>query len=537
MAGTEPRTLARAEVARLLDLGGGRPVPGLDRAGADFHKWSVPRRIARAADGGPERIAVEYGTTKFSYAELLGRVRRWGRVMRDAGATYGSLVGVCLPRTPDMLMVMMGAWEAGAAYVPLDPDHPVARLDGVLLDAEPAVLVTTRRLARQLRVASSTVVVCVEDVDLDTVPDVPPTAGPGPMDLAYVIYTSGSTGRPKGVMIEHRNLANLVEGLLTAAGMDSSDRTLAVVPFSFDMSGTDIYVSLAAGARLVVAPQGAAGDPEQLHALLTGHRITICQATPATWRLYADLGRSAPLLRGVWCGGEDLPGTLVERLAAAMDVEIHNLYGPTETTICCVHGRVSTDPVEKISSIGRPIVNTVAYVVDEQGRLLPHDAEGELWIGGAGVGRGYLCRPGLTGERFVPDPFVPGGRVYRTGDLVAWNQDGTLRYLGRLDQQVKIRGNRVELGEIDTVLCAHADISAAVTITRRDITDQNRLVTYVVPKPGRMVDPGQVRDVLARSLPDYMVPVELVVVEEFPLSANGKIDRAALAAPRQAGRH
>ncbi|WP_318206374.1 amino acid adenylation domain-containing protein [Streptomyces sp. SJL17-1] len=512
-------------------LGVGRSVPGPGSLGPDFREWSVPRRIAGVAAEAPDRIAID-GATRLSYAEMIGRVRRWGRVVTDAGAGRGSLVAVCLPRTPEMLTVMMGAWEAGAAYVPLDPDHPVARVEGVLLDARPAVLVTTRELASRLRAPDGTTVVRVEDVDVDALPDVPAGEGPGPLDLAYVIYTSGSTGRPKGVMIEHRSLANLVEGLLTAAGMGADDRTLAVVPFSFDMSGTDIYVTLTAGARLVVAPRGAAGDPERLHALLTEHRVTICQATPATWRLYADLGHPTPELRGVWCGGEDLPGTLVERLAAGGGVEIHNLYGPTETTICCVHGRVPTDPVETISTIGVPLANTTAYVVDETGALLPRGAEGELWIGGVGVGRGYLNRPGLTAERFVPDPFVPGGRVYRTGDLVAWNENGTLRYLGRIDEQVKIRGNRVELGEVDTALCAHADVSAAVSLTRRDRTDQNRLVSFVVPKPGRMVDPAQVRDVLARHLPDYMVPAEVVTVEEFPLSANGKVDRAALAASR-----
>jgi amino acid adenylation domain-containing protein len=530
---TEP---AAGTDAVVLAWGTGRHVAGIGRPGADFARWSVPARIARIAVDHPGRVAVAYEGETLSYAELISRVRRWGRLLRDAGARPGHTVAVCLDRGPQTIIVMMAAWEAGAAYVPLDPDHPTRRLDGIIADAAPSVLVTTSALAEQLHPPEGTAVVHVDDVELDAIAEPPPAPHPGPGDLAYVIYTSGSTGRPKGVMIEHGGLANLVEGLLSGAGMDAADRMLAVVPFSFDMSGTDIYVTLAGGAMLVIAPEAAAGDPELLCSLLAEHRITVCQATPSTWRLYAALPRRRPpTLRRIWCGGEDLPAALVETLAED-GVEIHNLYGPTETTICCVYGRVPTDPVEKISSIGAPIVNTRAYVVDDGGRLLAPGLEGELWIGGAGVARGYLRRDDLTRERFLPDPFVADGRVYRTGDLAAWNENGTLRYLGRIDQQVKIRGSRVELGEIDAVLYAHPDVAAALTLTRPDTSGQQQLVAYVVGAPGRLLEPGQLRQTLMRDLPDYMIPADLVVIEEFPLNANGKVDHAALHAMRERAR-
>ncbi|WP_369036291.1 non-ribosomal peptide synthetase [Streptomyces adonidis] len=442
----------------------------------------LPARVRRVAADHPERVAVVAGDQQWTYAELLGHADAVTRVLDERGVAPGDLVGVCLPRSREMVSALLGVWGARAAYVPLDPEYPTARLEFMAADSGFGVLLTTRHLADRLPVGQEVHVVFVEDVA-----GLPcPARGGGftaQDDLAYVIHTSGSTGRPKGVMIEHRNLASLVHGFLDEPGIGPQDRLLALTSLSFDIAGLELFAPLAAGARLVIAESRTGGDPERLHELMTRHGITTVQATPTTWKAYATQVDAAPRsLRQIWCGGEELPTALAEELLR-LGIRLYNVYGPTETTIWSTCTEVA---VGKGPSIGSPIAGTSLLVVDDEGIQVPIGVPGELWIAGDGVGRGYLGRPDLTAERFVTRP--DGTRAYRTGDLVRWTPDGTLRFLGRMDHQVKVRGHRIELGEIDATMRTHPQVSDSLTVVHRDSAGDSRIVTFLVPAAGPAPD-------------------------------------------------
>ncbi|HEX6746978.1 MAG TPA: amino acid adenylation domain-containing protein, partial [Longimicrobium sp.] len=431
----------------------------------------------------------------------------------------------------EMIAALLAILKAGGAYVPLDPAYPADRLRYMLEDSAPAALVTQSSLGGTFAGLD------VPAVELDTPapawaqrPETNPAcAGLTPGHLAYVIYTSGSTGRPKGVMVEHRSLVNHTAWQAAAFGIGAPDMVLQRTSISFDASVWELWTPLATGARMLLLSSAAAKDAQAIGRVMGEGGVTVAQFVPTL--LQAVLGaRSAdrPLpCRLLFCGGEPLSAALVEEARAAGVGEVVNLYGPTEATIDSTSHVCGLD--DGAPAIGRPIANARIYVLDARGEAAPVGVAGELYVGGAGVARGYLGRAGLTAERFVPDPFSPGAgaRLYRTGDLGRWRADGTLEFLGRTDFQVKIRGFRIELGEIEAGLRSHPAVRDAVVLARADAPGDTRLVAYVVGD----ADAEALRTCLAERLPEYMLPAAYVRLDALPLTPNGKLDRNALPAP------
>ena len=443
-----------------------------------------------------------------------------------------SRVGVCLERSLELVVALLGVLKAGGAYLPLDPAYPPERLDFMLRDAGASVLLTSEALRHCIPDYEGEVL-CLDSAaaELTCRPDSPPTARTTLDNLAYVIYTSGSTGAPKGSMNSHRSLVNFLFSMAASPAFTASDVLLAVTPVSFDIASLELFLPLIVGAHLVLATRRDAIDGEVLASLIHRYRVTAMQATPSTWRLLLAADPVVPISVTAMCGGEALPPDLANHLTSR-GATLWNLYGPTETTVWSTIQRVQPDsgPVP----IGRPIANTQVYVLDRDLSPLPAGIAGELWIGGVGVARGYLGRPALTAERFLPDPFntVGGARLYRTGDLARWRPDGTLEFLGRLDHQVKLRGVRIELGEIEAMLIAHPDVrEALVVVSPHQIADERHLVAYLVPRGGDRAEIGALRLYMKTRLPEYMLPSSVVWLERFPLTPNGKIDRAALPVP------
>jgi amino acid adenylation domain-containing protein len=484
----------------------------------------------------PQHTAVVFGSHSLTYVELDRRASQLAAWLRKQGVRSGTLVGIHVERSLEMMIGLLGVLKAGGAYVPLDPAFPRDRLAFMMEDAQVGFLLTQERLQGSLP-ENQAQVTCL-DADWPAISrEDPQTERPSsrPEDLAYVLYTSGSTGRPKGVEITHGSVVNFLASMNDRPGIDPGDTLLAVTTLSFDISGLELFWPLASGARVVIAPREVAADGAALAALLRECGATIMQATPATWRLLLAAGwQGAPGLK-VLCGGEELPRSLADQLLPKC-AALWNMYGPTETTIWSAVQRVEpgTGPVP----IGRPIQNTRVYVLDRHDQLLPVGVPGELYIGGAGVARGYLGRPALTAERFLPDRFyhqgaqqaAAGARMYRTGDLAKYRADGTLECLGRADSQVKIRGFRIELGEIEALLRSYPAVAEAVAEVRDRPDGEKQLVAFLVPKPGESLPDEGVRRFLRGQLPEYMVPAILVQLDRLPLTPNGKIDRRALPA-------
>ena len=524
-----------------------RPVSGLPLLSADerqrllleFNPSAVAldgallaRQVEHQAAATPERIAVAFEGQTLAYAGLNRQANQLARHLRGAGVGPGELVGVCMDRSPALLVALLAVQKSGGAYVPLDPAFPAERLAFMLQDSGARVLLTSGDAASAIEPPAG--VCCIDPVALATTlaaldgRDLDPHGSAD--DPAYVIYTSGSTGRPKGVTVPHGALANFLGSMRREPGLRADDVLAAVTTISFDIAGLELYLPLICGARIELVSRDTASDGAALAEHLNACGATVLQATPATWRLLLEAGwRPARPLRA-FCGGEPLPRELAEALLAHAH-EVWNLYGPTETTIWSTLERVrhSPEPV----SIGKPIANTQVYVLDGQGEPVPIGVPGELWIGGAGVALGYHRRPELSAERFVPDRFSarPGARLYRSGDLARWDAQGRLHHLGRLDHQVKIRGFRIELGEIEASLSAHPAVRQAVVMGREAGPADLRLVAYIVFQPGEDLTASDVRRHLRRNLPDYMIPSLVVAVDEIALTPNGKVDRAALPDP------
>ena len=499
----------------------------------------VEEQVART----PERVAAEAGGRQLTYAQLNERANQLAHTLRKRGVGPGQLAGVAVERSLEMLVAVLGVLKAGGAYVPLDPEFPPARLALMLEDAQPKVVLTQEHLASSLAGATAEAGLICLDTERDAIRQAcrhnPETAAT-PNDLAYVIYTSGSTGRPKGVQVPHRSVANFLWSMRRRPGLDGDDRLLAVTTLSFDIAVLELYLPLLAGARVVIAGADVAADGAQLAELLDTSGATVMQATPATWRMLLAAGwEGAPALRKVLCGGE----ALTPDLAAALleqKVELWNMYGPTETTVWSTTCRVET--ADQPISIGRPIANTQIYILDGNLQPVPAGVVGELYIGGDGVTCGYLNRPELTAERFLPDPFVnpPGDngrsqsvseKMYRTGDLARYLPGGELVFLGRRDQQVKVRGFRIELGDVEAALGEHPAVQQSVVVARGR-GDARRLAAYMLFKEGSDVPPtGDLRRFVRRRLPDYMVPASFMTLEELPLTPNNKVDRSALPDP------
>ncbi len=510
---------------------------------------TIDQLIAARAEQTPDRVAVEADDGALTCGELAARSLQLARHLRRLGVRAEVPVGVLAGRSCDMVVALLGVLQAGGAYVPLDPTYPAARLDLMLEDSGAPVVLTQQHLRSTLADLPGREVVCL-DADWPRIaasaPDAPFTSRARPDQTAYLIYTSGSTGRPKGVEVSHRSLVNFLASMARQPGIDALDRLVSVTTLSFDIAGLEIYLPLAAGARLILASRQTASDGAALLGLLERAGVTVMQATPATWRLLLAAGwEGRPPLR-VLCGGEALPRDLADRLAAR-GAAVWNLYGPTETTIWSAVARVAgsgagglanaADPVGaaggSMLAIGRPIANTSLHVVDSRLHPAPIGVPGELLIGGHGVARGYRGRPDLTAERFIPDPWSEdaGARLYRTGDLTRRRGDGEIEFLGRLDHQVKIRGVRVELGEVEAAVAACAGVGQAVVAAQTDSSGLQRLVAYVVAAAGAAApDPAALRREAAARLPEAYVPSLFQVLDRLPLTPNGKVDRRALPA-------
>jgi len=487
---------------------------------------SIAQLFEEQAQQTPNAVAVVFENQSLTYRELETRADRLARHLRGLGVARGTLAGIYVERSLDMVVSLLGILKAGGAYLPLDPIFPAERLAFMLEDARPIVLVTQQKLVTALPPHKSQVV-CLEAVPLTTnSPAEPPR--PTPDDLAYVLYTSGSTGKPKGVQIPHRAVVNFLTSMRHEPGLSAGDVLVAVTTLSFDIAGLELFLPLTTGARLVIASHETAADGLALAELLQTSGATVLQATPATWRVLLAAGWKGNARLKILCGGEALPAELAEQLLPRA-AELWNMYGPTETTIWSAATRVTAgQPIR----IGRPIANTTFYVVDRQLQPAPLGVPGELLIGGDGLARGYFNRPELTAEKFIANPFG-AGRLYRTGDSVRRHADGTLEFLGRLDNQVKIRGYRIELGEIETALTRHPEVREAVVTAREDVPGDQRLVAYLLPHDGQRPTHDELRKLLTATLPDYMVPSAFMFLDSFPLTPNGKVNRKALPAPDQ----
>jgi amino acid adenylation domain-containing protein len=483
----------------------------------------------------PDRVAVEFEGRSLSYAELDARANQLARVLHECGVQREVRVGVCLDRSLEMVVALLGVLKAGGAYVPLDPAYPAERIQYILQDANLAVLLTQEWLTQSLPSGECKVINLdptwrvLHHVDTSRI-EAPVAAD----NLAYVIYTSGSTGKPKGVEVEHRNVVNLLRSMQIEPGLDTTDTLLAVTTLSFDIAGLEIFLPLLVGARLVLASRETARDGRLLRQQLSQCRATVMQATPVSWRLLFDAGWRGGSGFKALVGGEALPTDLARMLAARCG-SVWNMYGPTETTIWSSVYRVRTRHEGPVP-IGKPIANTTFHILDEHRHRVPEGAMGELYIGGAGVARSYHNRPELSAQRFVADPFSlhSGARMYRTGDLARYRQDGNVEFLGRADHQVKIRGFRVELGEIEAVIEKHPAIRQAVVVAQDDATGQRRLVAYIVARSPQTVTRAGLHTFAGKQLPDYMLPSAVVELPSLPLTPNGKVDRNALALPASA---
>jgi len=479
----------------------------------------------------PDAVAVVFEDEELTYRELNGRANRLAHHLRELGVGPETLVGLCLERSPELVVGILGILKASGAYVPLDANLPHQRLEFMLQDARLRFLVTQRGLLYRIPVTIEHPVFLSPNESVFTALSVAnPQSGVGPDNLAYTMYTSGSTGRPKGVQIPHSAVVNFLTAMATQPGLTSQDRLLSVTTPTFDISVLELLLPLTVGACVDVLSSRLVADATGLAVHLSNRAVTMIQATPATWQMLIHGGWSGDRKLKLLCGGEALTRVLAEELRRRCG-ELWNMYGPTETTIWSTTLRVTDETFP--GSIGRPIANTQVYVLDAHCQLVPIGIPGELHIGGAGLARGYLNRPELTAERFVANPFDddPNSRLYRTGDVCRWRADGNLDFLGRLDEQVKLRGFRIELGEIETVLNDHPDVAQSVVTLREDRPGDKRLVAYWIPTAGTVLNFRDLRDHLRSRLPDYMVPAAFVELDALPLTASGKIDRRALPTP------
>lgn len=486
--------------------------------------------IAYQAALTPNATAISCGGETLTYHALNQRANQLARYLLRVGVKPDQPVGLCVLRSLDMVVAMLGILKAGGAYVPLDPDYPIERLAFMTSDAGMAALVVHQQTSQM--VASFTGARVTLDTDWDIIgqestADLP--AQKRPDQLAYIIYTSGSTGVPKGVQIPHRALVNFLAAMCMQPGMTAADVGLALTSISFDIAGLEIFLPLTLGCRVEIATREAAIDARQLAGVIDAAGVTLMQATPATWRALLETGwRGNPNLT-LLTGGEAISRDLAQGLTTC-GRSVWNMYGPTETTIWSTTQQLRQ--TDEDISIGRPIANTQAYLLDQRLEVVPIGVHGELYLGGSGLARGYRHRPDLTADRFIPDPFssTPGARLYRTGDAARYRPNGTIEYLGRLDSQVKVRGFRIELGEIETVLAQHPAITQAVVIVREDIPGDQRIVAYV-----KVADTApaahDLRQHLQSRLPAYMIPAAFVTLADYPLTPNGKVDRRALPAP------
>jgi amino acid adenylation domain-containing protein len=477
-------------------------------------------------------ISVVFGEEALTYRELNRRANQLAHYLQRLGVGPDVLVGICVKRSIEMMVALLGVFKAGGAYVPLDPSFPTERLALVLEDAQVAVLLTQKDLTSILPENHGTAIYLDKDLEslVSQQPEGNPSSEVNAEHLAYVIYTSGSTGRPKGVQISHRALVNFLFSMMKEPGLTDQDVLLAVTTLSFDIAMLELLLPLIVGARVVIVSSEEASDGNRLLNRLTDCSATVMQATPASWRLLLAAGWQGDDHLKILCGGEALPRDLATQLLQRGH-SLWNMYGPTETTIWSTVNKLKDK--EGPVLIGFPIANTQIYILDQHLQPVPVGVPGELHIGGDGLARGYLNRPELTAERFIANPFndMPGSRLYKTGDLAKYLPDGNIEVLGRLDFQVKVRGFRIELGDIETTLEQHPAVRQAVVIAREDIPGDKQLVAYIVSNDHQTIPVNALRSFLHKKLPSYMVPSLFEMIDALPLTPNGKIDRRALPAP------
>jgi amino acid adenylation domain-containing protein len=518
------------------------------------------------AERQPAEIALVYcpsiqdgaQAVQLSYAELNRRANLLGHFLIRQGVKAESLVGICVERSPEQIIALLGILKAGGAYLPIDPAYPAERQAFMIEDAQIGILLTQRSLLEQLpqSVKSGCRVILLDDdwADVTAEPDMMhnPAGGAGEDNLAYVIYTSGSTGRPKGVMVRHAGLTNLVYQQMLGFGADAHSRILQFASFSFDASVAETLVALLAGGRLVLAHQDILSSPPDLLNMMAQQGVNMATLPPSLLRVLdaEEVLRQVPSLHTVISAGEACPKEIALRWSASR--RFINAYGPTEATVgptyFVVQSRSDTDgtPLELVGvpqgaatvPIGKPIANMKVYILDNHRHLIPAGVHGEIYLGGIGLARGYLNRPELTAEKFVANPFSPdhGERLYRTGDLARYLPDGNIEFLGRVDHQVKVRGFRIELGEIETLISKHPLVKTAFVMAREDRPGEKRLVAYLVLHDFQRKDElafADLREFLKKNLPEYMIPSAYVTLEALPLTPNGKIDRRQLPAPEQ----
>jgi amino acid adenylation domain-containing protein len=531
----EPRGTVRAST--LVPAGDlGVIVATWNRTGVQFDESATIDGLIEAQSAKtPEAPAIEFGSALLSYRQLQRQARALAAHLRSLGALPEEPIGVCVQRNLDMVPVLLGVLSAGCAYLPLDPTFPIERLRFMIEDAGVRFVVGSAAF-RTLFALSAGGYVEIDENAWTRFEAAAQGADPkrAAGALAYVIYTSGSTGKPKGVEVPHKAVVNLLASMRKQPGFAQTDRLLSVTTVSFDISVLELFLPLSCGACTILAPDEAIADGERLLALLRTARPTMMQGTPVTWRLLIAAGwEGTPGLKAL-CGGEAMSADLMHDLLGRCG-EVWNMYGPTETTVWST-GQKCERWMDRVS-IGRPIDNTVTYVLDEEGSPVPVGVWGELYIGGAGLARGYRNRLQLTSERFVPDRLTPsGGRLYRTGDRCRFSGDGSIECSGRMDRQVKVRGYRIEPGEIEAALDEHPGVKGSAVDAREDAGGDRRLIAWVVPREGQQPDAAQLRQYLRGRLPDYLIPQIFVPVASFPLTPNRKVDRKALPDPRVSGR-
>jgi amino acid adenylation domain-containing protein len=488
----------------------------------------VHELIEEQVERTPDAVAVVFESQQLTYRQLNERANHVASHLHNLGVGPNVLVGICVDRSLEMLIGLLGILKAGGAYVPLDPTFPIDRLSFMLEDSQPLVLLTLKTIQAKLSAHRGKIVwldaILAETKSVDATPK---SNQCKVTDLAYVLYTSGSTGKPKGVQISNRALVNFLSSMRKEPGLLPHDTLLAVTTPSFDIAGLELFLPLIIGARVVIASREATVDGAQLSTLMKHHGVTVMQATPATWRLLLEAGWTGSQALTILCGGEAWPATLADELLPRCK-SLWNMYGPTETTIWSSVMRVESG---KPILIGAPIGNTTFYVFNNNRCLVPVGVPGELYIGGDSVAQGYHNRLDLTQERFVSHPFSdePNARLYKTGDVVRRLSDGMIEFLHRNDQQVKLRGFRIELGDIEAALKQHPGVAQCVVVTRQNSEGNQRLEAYVVPSQAQSVlTTSDLRDFVKQKLPEYMVPSAFAILDRFPLTPNGKTDRKAL---------
>ncbi|MFY1672841.1 non-ribosomal peptide synthetase [Plantactinospora sp. WMMB334] len=493
----------------------------------------VHAAIARRVQAQPDHIAAVYEGTSLTYLELDRKASAVAAYLRSRGVRHEQIVAVAMERDLDALVALLGVLKAGAAFAILDANHPADRLEYLLRDTAASIVLTQNRLRERIPEATSRSIVEV-DTDWKAIAAAGADAAPleevaGRDSLAYVIYTSGSTGQPKGVLIEHRALQSFIASYRRVFELGPHDRMLQLAALSFDMSQGEIFAGLTAGATLILVDKESGSAPDALAALMRAQQVSYICMSPTMLALVES--GPYPHLRKIMAGGEAVTAETVNKWNLP-GRRLINCYGPTEAAVGCTTYECPHRPARGAPPIGAPFTDRRMYVVDAAGRLVPRGVAGELLIGGEeGLARGYLNQPELTAAAFVDDPFHPGGKVYRSGDIVRWTSDYQLEFLGRRDGQVKLRGLRIELEEIESVLISHEDVGVAAVALRPDRRGDDQLVGYATPAATRVPDPADLRAHLARQLPDYMIPSAWVIMDELPMTTARKVDRKALPEP------